>query len=74
MEFIDLFLRWIVAPIGAAAIWLYRVVQVQSVDIAVLKAVQAANKEAHDREFKEMRSNFKAVLDKLDSIEQHLRK
>lgn len=32
------------------------------------------SKDAHDREFKEMRSNFTAVLTKLDSIEQHLRK
>jgi hypothetical protein len=32
-----------------------------------------ATKEAHDREIKEIRSSFKAVLDKLDDIETHLR-
>jgi hypothetical protein len=36
--------------------------------------VHDANKLAHDREFKEMRDNFKIVMTKLDSIEQALRK
>jgi hypothetical protein len=49
-------------------------VQSQTTDIAVLKATQAANKEAHDREFKEMKASFQKVLDKLDSIEAHMRK
>jgi hypothetical protein len=33
-----------------------------------------ANKEAHDREFKEMRASFNRVFEKLDGIEQALRK
>jgi hypothetical protein len=48
--------------------------QQHQTDIAVLKAVHAANKEAHDREFKELRDNFKAVFAKLDNIEAALRK
>jgi hypothetical protein len=40
----------------------------------VLKATTAANKEAHDREYKQLQDNFKAVFTKLDNIEQALRK
>jgi hypothetical protein len=34
----------------------------------------AAQKEAHDREFKEMKESFKSVIAKLDNIEGALRK
>ena len=74
VEMLDFALKWVVAPLLAFVWYLNKVVQVQSTDIAVLKAVLQANKEAHDREFKEMKANFKAVMDKLDSIEQYLRK
>lgn len=74
VELVDFALKWVVAPLLGFVWYLHRVVQVQSTDIAVLKAVLHANKEAHDREFKEVKANFKAVMDKLDSIEQHLRK
>jgi chaperonin cofactor prefoldin len=40
----------------------------------VLKAEAAANKQAHDREFKQLQDNFKAVFTKLDTIEMALRK
>ena len=77
MDLIDVIkdvLQWGVAGVVAVVVYLYRVVGTQGVDIAVIKAVQAANKEAHDREFKEMKTSFKAVMDKLDNIEQYLRK
>jgi tRNA A-37 threonylcarbamoyl transferase component Bud32 len=74
VELIDLALKWLVAPLLAVAWYLHRTVHAQGVDIAVLKAVLQANKEVHDREFKEVKTNFKAVMDKLDSIEQYLRK
>jgi len=74
MEFLDVAMKWIVAPVAAFVWIIFRTQQDHSTDIAVLKATQQANKEAHDREFKEMRGSFKAVLDKLDSIEQYLRK
>ena len=80
-EVLKMLAQWAVAGLVAAGAYLYRTVQVQgealkthATDIAVIRAVQQANKEAHDREFKEMRSNFGKVLDKLDSIEAHLRK
>lgn len=74
LELLRALLQWAVAGLIAVVAYLIRVVGVQNTDIAVLKAVQAANKEAHDREFKEMKTSFKAVLDKLDSIEAHLRR
>lgn len=67
-------IQWVVVPI-AGFVWLmHRNQQQHHTDIAVLKAVHAANKEAHDREFKEMRDNFKGVFAKLDTIEAALRK
>jgi hypothetical protein len=74
MDLLDLMMKWIVAPVAAFVWIIFRTQQTHTTDIAVLKATQQANKEAHDREFKEMRGSFKAVLDKLESIEQHLRK
>ncbi len=74
MEIIDVVMKWIVAPVAAFVYLMWNKQQVHSTDIAVIKAVQAANKEAHDREFKEVKNSFKAVMDKLENIEQHLRK
>jgi hypothetical protein len=74
MDLLDLMMKWIVAPVAAFVLVIFRTQQTHATDIAVIKATQQANKEAHDREFKEMRGSFKAVLDKLESIEQHLRK
>ena len=77
MEFLDLansVMQWIIAPIAAGVIFMYRTQQTHATQIAVLQAVHEANKEAHDREFKEMRENFRRVFEKLDSIEAVLRK
>jgi soluble cytochrome b562 len=74
MDILDSLMKWVVAPVAAFVWLLHTKMQQHATDIAVLKATHQANKEAHDREFKEMRGSFKAVLDKLESIEQHLRK
>lgn len=74
MEVLDVVMKWIVAPVAAFVYLMWTKQQAHSTDIAVIKAVQSANKEAHDREFKEMKSSFIKVLDKLDNIETHLRK
>ena len=74
MEILDAVMKWVVAPVAAFVYLLWNKQQMHSTDIAVIKAVQAANKEAHDREFKEMKSSFAKVMEKLDNIEQHLRK
>jgi soluble cytochrome b562 len=74
MDVINLIMQWVVAPVAAFVWVIHNKVQVHATDIAVIKATQAANKEAHDREFKEVKNSFDKVLDKLDTIEQHLRK
>jgi len=74
MDLIEAAMKWIIAPIGAFVFLQYRTQQVHSTDIAVLKAQAAANKEAHDREFKQLQDSFKAVFAKLDDIEKALRK
>lgn len=66
-------IQWVVIPV-AAFVWLmHKTQQNHQTEIAVLKALHGANKEAHDREFKEMRDNFKQVFSKLENIEQALR-
>jgi len=67
-------MQWVVVPISAFVWLMYKTQQDHATKLAVLAAVHEANKEAHDREFKEMRENFKAVFAKLDNIEQALRK
>jgi hypothetical protein len=74
MEILDTVMKWIIAPIAAFVWMLHSKVQSHATDIAVIRATQAANKEAHDREFKEMRASFQKVMDKLDNIEVHMRK
>jgi len=67
-------MQWVILPISAFIWLMYKTQQDHATKLAVLAAVHEANKEAHDREFKEMRENFKAVFAKLDNIEQALRK
>lgn len=74
VDVLDLIMQWVVAPIGAFVWVLYNRQQSHTTEIAVIKATMEANKQAHDREFKEMKDSFKAVFQKLDSIEQALRK
>lgn len=74
MDVLEAVMKWIVAPVAAFVFLQYRTQQAHSTDIAVLKAEAAANKLAHDREFKNLQDNFKAVFTKLDTIEMALRK
>lgn len=74
MDVIDLIMKWAVAPVMAILFAVYNRQQNHATDIAVLKATASANKEAHDREFKQIQDSFKAVFAKLDSIEEVLRK
>ena len=77
MEFLDLVntaMQWIIAPIAAGVLMMYRTQQSHATQIAVLQAVHDATKEAHDKEFKEMRENFRRIFEKLDTIEGVLRK
>jgi hypothetical protein len=74
MDVLEFIMEWAVAPVAAIVFALYTRQQVHSTDIAVLKATASANKEAHDREFKQIQDSFKAVFLKLDDIERALRK
>lgn len=74
MEVIDLAMKWFVAPVAAFVWFLHGRVNKQATEIEVIKATTAANKEAHDREFREVRKSFERVFEKLDSIEAALRK
>lgn len=74
MDVLEAVMKWIVAPVAAFVFMQYRTQQAHGTDIAVLKAEAAANKQAHDREFKNLQDNFKAVFTKLDDIERALRK
>ena len=74
VEFFKMLMQYLVVPV-AGFVWLmHKTQQDHATKLAVLQAVHEANKEAHDREFKEMRDSFKAVFAKLDNIEQALRK
>lgn len=74
LDLIRMIIQWGVVPLVGLVFLIYRTQQNHNMEIAVLKALHAANKEAHDREFKEVKENFKAVLSKLEGIEEHLRK
>jgi hypothetical protein len=74
MEILEVIMQWIVAPVAGFVWLLHTKTQTNTTDIAVIKAQISATKEASDREFKEVKESFKAVMEKLDNIEQHLRK
>jgi uncharacterized membrane protein YraQ (UPF0718 family) len=74
MELLDTVMKWIVAPVTGFVIFMFNRQQRHETEIAVIRATMTEQKTAHDREFKELRENFKAVFAKLDSIEQALRK
>jgi pyrroloquinoline quinone (PQQ) biosynthesis protein C len=74
MDLLDSAMKWIIAPVTAFVWLMYRTQQSHATEIAVLKATTAANKEAHDREFKAIQDSFKVVFAKLDDIEKALRK
>jgi len=74
LQHLGALMQWVVAPI-AAFVWLiYRTQQNHATAIAVLQAETSSSKEAHDREIKEIRETSRAIMAKLDSIEQALRK
>lgn len=74
LEVINTLMQWIVMPVAAFVWFLYQTQQSQATDIAVLQANAESVKSAHDREMKEIRETTRAIMAKLDSIEQALRK
>lgn len=74
LQVLTTIMQWIVAPV-AAFVWLiYREQQTHGTAIAVLKAETESSRLSHDREIKEIRETTRAIMAKLDSIEEALRK
>lgn len=67
-------MQWIIAPVTAFVWIIYRQQQHHETAIAVLQAETTSAKQAHDREIKEIRETSRAIMAKLDSIEEALRK
>ena len=74
ISFFSSLMQWVVAPVAAFVWFIYQKQQTHSTAIAVLQAETSSSKEAHDREIKEIRETSRAIMAKLDSIEQALRK
>lgn len=74
LKVLNVVMQWIVAPVAAFVWVLYQRQQNHTTDIAVLKAQVEASRLAHDREIKEIRETSRAIMAKLDSIEEALRK
>lgn len=67
-------MQWVVMPVAAFVWIIYRQQQEHNTAIAVLQAETASSRLAHDREIKEIRETSRAIMAKLDSIEEALRK
>lgn len=74
LDILRMIIQWGVVPLVGFVWLIHKTQQNHETEIAVLRAVYDANKESHDREFKEVKESFKAVMSKLEGIEQHLRK
>ena len=73
-DVMDSIMRWVVAPVAAFVWIIYSKQQIHTTSIAVLQAQMNAFQLAHDREIKEIRDTSRAIMAKLDSIEEALRK
>lgn len=67
-------IQWVVMPVAAFVWIIYRQQQTHETAIAVLQAQTVTSTLAHDREIKEIRETSRAIMAKLDSIEEALRK
>ena len=74
IKVLSVIMQWIIAPVAAFVWVIYRQQQTHETAIAVLQAETASAKLAHDREIKEIRETSRAIMAKLDSIEEALRK
>lgn len=74
LKMLGVIMQWIVAPVAAFVWVIYQKQQNHATAIAVLQAETATARMAHDREIKEIRETSRAIMAKLDSIEEALRK
>jgi hypothetical protein len=74
LKVLNAIMQWIVMPVAAFVWVIYRNQQQHETAIAVLQAQTETARTAHDREIKEIRETTRAIMTKLDSIEEALRK
>jgi F0F1-type ATP synthase membrane subunit b/b' len=74
IDLIQTVLQWVTAPIIAFVVWLHNRVQNHETDIKVLKAQADLLHAAHREEMQQIRETTRAIMVKLDNIEQALRK
>jgi len=74
LKVLNAIMQWIVMPVAAFVWIIYRNQQQHETAIAVLQAESVTARQAHDREIKEIRETSRAIMAKLDSIEEALRK
>jgi len=74
LRVLNAIMQWIVMPVAAFVWVLYRQQQKHETAIAVLQTATDTARLAHDREIKEIRETSRAIMAKLDSIEEALRR
>lgn len=74
LKVLNALMQWIVMPVAAFVWVIYRTQQKHETAIAVLQTATETARLAHDREIKEIRETSRAIMAKLDSIEEALRK
>lgn len=74
LDVLNVIMQWVIAPVAAFVWFNYQKLQHHATDIAVLKATTKNVQEAHQREIEEIRQTSRAIMAKLDNIEQALRK
>jgi hypothetical protein len=74
LKVLNAMMQWIIMPVAAFVWVIYRQQQKHETAIAVLQTATDTARQAHDREIKEIRETTRAIMAKLDSIEEALRK
>ena len=74
LKVLNAMMQWIIMPVAAFVWVIYRQQQKHETAIAVLQTATDTARQAHDREIKEIRETSRAIMAKLDSIEEALRK
>jgi hypothetical protein len=74
LKVLNSIMQWVIMPVAAFVWIIYRQQQSHETAIAVLQAQTTTATLAHDREIKEIRETSRAIMAKLDSIEEALRK
>ena len=71
---IDFVLKWVVAPVAAWVVLIYRQQQMHERDIAVIRAQMTAQRESEIQTVEALNASLSRIYAKLDNIETTLRK